>query len=61
MKGGVVMKGTCIHNSSLFLQVVWNAVYQQLKSNRVVVFSLQIYKGWFEIRFLVWQNCGYCA
>lgn len=39
------MKGTCVHNSSLFLQVLWNTVYQQLKSDRAVGCSLQIYKG----------------
>jgi len=47
------MKGRCIHNSFLFLPVLWNAVYQQLKSDRAVGFSLQIYTGLFKIRFLV--------
>lgn len=63
IRGVLVMKGTCIHNSSLFLQALWNAVYQQLKSDRAVSCSLQICKGWFEIRSLVWlrRNCGYCA
>lgn len=47
------MKETCIHNSFFVLQVLWNAVYQQLKSDRTVGCSPQICRGWFKIRFLV--------
>lgn len=51
-----VIKRSFIHNSSLFLHGLRNAAFQQLKSGRAVGCSLQIYKEWFKIRFLVWDG-----
>lgn len=53
----LVIKRSFIHNSSLFLCMLWNAAFQQLNSGRAVGCSLQIYKGRFKIRFLeLWDG-----